>query len=113
MANMYEEYGLDTSAEGWEEVKEQVEHLDLDAVEDILSRRRRPSDPSEDWLMWQNALKQRQGVLRAPHKNTKVKEEFYEIMEEYDTYGYVCLDSQDWLVNTLKKLLGGASESDR
>lgn len=107
MASMYEEYGLDTSVEGWEAVQAQVDRLDLDAVEDLLDRRRRPSDPSEEWLMWQNALKQRQGVLRATHKNTKLQEDFDEILEEYNTYGYVCLESQDWLIHTMKKLLGG------
>lgn len=103
---MYDEYGLDTSVESWEEIKAQADSLDLDAVEDILSRRREPSNPSENWKLWQNALKRRQSVLRAGNVDEKLQEDFEELEEEYKIYGYWSLQSQERIMNILRKLVG-------
>lgn len=61
---LLEEYGIDESTcFDWDAMKEEVKHLSLSEVEEILSRRRHPSEPSMEWRFWQNALKWRQACL--------------------------------------------------
>jgi hypothetical protein len=103
------DYGLDESAETWDDVKKECKKLPEEEVDEILSRRRRRGDPSREWKMWQSGLKWRQGVLRGDDTRDgwyeDVVEKFDEIKEEYHLYQYLQQDELDWLICTVEDLI--------